>query len=187
LTGLGAGAITPTWSDMGRQPTRSRRSFTLIDLLVTITVIVVVASLVVPNLRDDARLRLIAASRILASDIELAQMMTIANPEDPTVVRFQSGAGEYWLASALAPNNPIDRDGVPGGYRVIFGQGEAAHAAGVTMAPSEIENNILTFNAQGGIADLTAKPAVTLMLDSRWITLYIAPNTGVITETSDAD
>jgi prepilin-type N-terminal cleavage/methylation domain-containing protein len=171
---------------MGRQPTRSRRGFTLVDLMVTITVIVVVAALVVPNLQDDARLRLIAASRILASDIEMAQMMTIVNPEAPTVVRFQNGTGEYWLASAFAPDVPIERDGVPGGYRVIFGEGAAAHAAGVTLVPADIENNTLTFNAQGGIEDLTAEPAVTLMLDSRSITLYIAPNTGVITEVADA-
>ena len=155
--------------------------------MVTLTVIVVVAALVVPSLQDNSRLRLIGASRLLASDIELAQLMTIANPQDPTVVRFQTGTGEYWLASASAPDDPIDRAGDPGGYRVIFGQGDAAHVAGVTLAPADIENNTLTFNAQGGGADLTAEPAVTLTLDSRWIKLYIAPTTGVITESSDAE
>ena len=155
--------------------------------MVTLTVIVVVAALVVPNLQDDTRLRLIGASRMLASDIELAQLMTIANPEDPTVLRLQSGTGEYWLARASAPDDPIDRDGAPGGYHVIFGQGDALHADGVTMAPSDIASDTLTFNAQGGIADLTAEPAVTLSLGARWIKLHIAPTTGVITESSDAD
>jgi prepilin-type N-terminal cleavage/methylation domain-containing protein len=174
-------------SAMERQRTRSRRGFTLIDLMVTLTVIVIVAALVVPRLQDDTRLRLIGASRMVASDIELAQLMTIANPQDATVVRFQNGTGEYWLASASAPDDPIDRAGVPDGYRVIFGQGDASHAAGVTMVAANIANNTLTFNAQGGIEDLTSEPAVTLMLDSRWIKLYIAPTTGVITESSDAD
>ena len=176
----------PIGSDMKRHGTRSRRGFTLIDLLVTLTVIVVVAALVVPGLQDDSRLRLIGASRMLASDIELAQMMTIANPQDPTVVRIQNGTSEYWLASASTPDDPIDRAGVPNGYRVIFGQGDAAHAGGVTLLAADLENDTLTFNAQGGIEDLTAEPAVTLMLDSRWIKLHIAPTTGVITESGDA-
>jgi prepilin-type N-terminal cleavage/methylation domain-containing protein len=171
---------------MKRLRTRSRRGFTLIDLMVTITVIVVVAALVVPRFQDDTRLRLIGASRMLASDIELAQLMTIANPEDPTVVRFQSGAGEYWLASAATPDVPIDRAGVPGGYRVVFGQGTAAQADGVTLAPAGIVDDTLVFNAQGGIADLTSEPTVTLQRGSRWIKLHVAPTTGVITETSDA-
>ncbi len=172
---------------MGRGRTRARRGFTLIELMVTITVIVVVAALVVPRLQDDTRLRLIGASRLLASDIELAQLMTIANPVEPTVVRFGAGTGEYWLASAATPDDPIDRSGVPGGYRVIFGQGAAVHADGVTLAPADIVNDTLAFNAQGGIADLTSEPTVTLMRGSRWIKLHIAPTTGVITESSDAD
>jgi hypothetical protein len=138
-------------------------------------------------LQDDTRLRLIGASRMLASDIELAQMMTIANPQDATVVRIQNGTGEYWLASASAPDDPIDRAGVPNGYRVIFGQADAALMAGVTLVAADLDNNTLSFNAQGGIEDLTAQPTVTLALDSRWIKLHIAPTTGVITESSDVD
>ncbi|MHC4564080.1 MAG: hypothetical protein ACYS8X_15085 [Planctomycetota bacterium] len=120
-----------------------------------------------------------------ASDIELAQLMTIANPEEPTVVRLQSGTGEYWLASAAAPEVPIDRADVPAGYRVIFGQGDAVHAAGVTIAATDIDNGILAFNAQGGIENLTSEPTVLLTLGSRWIKLHIAPTTGAITESAD--
>jgi prepilin-type N-terminal cleavage/methylation domain-containing protein len=177
----------PIWNDMRRQRTRARSGFTLIDLLVTITIIAVLSAMVIPRLQDDARLRLIGASRMIASDIELAQLMTIANPEDPTVVRFQTGTGEYWLASAATPDDPIDRAGVPQGYRVIFGQGAAVHAGGVTIAAADIENATLTFNAQGGIEDLTSEPVVIVMLGARWIKLHISPTTGVITESSDAD
>jgi prepilin-type N-terminal cleavage/methylation domain-containing protein len=172
---------------MGRPRTPSRRGFTFIDLLVTLTIIAVMATLVLPTLKDDARLKLIGASRLVASDIELAQLMTIANPEEPTVVRFQTGTGEYWLAAAAAPDTPIDRAGIPGGYRVIFGQGDAQHVAGVTIAPADLDNDTLTFNAQGGVEDLTAEPTVLLMLDSKWIKLHISPTTGTITESSDAD
>jgi prepilin-type N-terminal cleavage/methylation domain-containing protein len=167
--------------------TREHRGFTLIDLLVTMTVLVVLAGVILPRIQDDARLRLIGASRMLASDIELAQLMTIANPQEPTVLRLQAGTGEYWLAPASTPDTPIDRSGVPGGYRVIFGQGDARHAAGVTIATVDIPNDTLIFNAQGGIADLTTEPAVIVMVGTRWIKLEISPTTGSISESSDAD
>jgi type II secretory pathway pseudopilin PulG len=166
---------------------RNRRSFTLIDLLVTLTVLVVLAGLILPRIQDDTRLRLIGASRQLASDIELAQLMTLANPAEPTVVRFRAGTGEYWLAPASAPDDPIDRDGEPGAYRVVFGQGEADYAKGVTIATVDITNDTLAFNAQGGIADLTTEPAVIVMYATQWIKLSIAPTTGTISESSDAD
>ena len=166
---------------------RELRSFTLIDLLVTMTVLVVLAGVILPRIQDDVRLRLIGASRMLASDIELAQLMTIANPQEPTVVRLVTGTGEYWLAAASTPETPIDRSGVPGAYRVIFGQGNARHAGGVTLATVDIANDTLIFNAQGGIADLTTEPAVIVMVGTRWIKLEISPTTGIITESSDAD
>jgi Tfp pilus assembly protein FimT len=172
---------------MEQRGSSSRAGFTLIDLMVTLTVIVVVAAMVIPRFRDDTRLRLIAASHVLASDIELAQTLTIANPVDPTVVRFKPGTGEYWLAYADTPDDPIDRADVPGGYRVVFGQGEAASAAGVTIAVTDIGDDTLAFNAQGGIEDLTAEPIVSLHLGPRWIKLAISPTTGTITESSDAD
>jgi type II secretory pathway pseudopilin PulG len=172
---------------MTRDRCRDRRSFTLIDLLITMTVLVVLAGVILPRIQDDVRLRLIAASRILASDIELAQLMTIANPEAPTVVRLVSGTGEYWLATAATPETPIDRSGVPGAYRVIFGLGDAGHAGGVTIATVDIPNDTLAFNAQGGIADLTTEPAVIVMVGTQWIKLEISPTTGVIRESSDAD
>ncbi len=88
---------------------QGRRAFTLIEMLVTLTIIMVAAAIVIPRLRDDSQFRLIAASQLMASDIELAQIMTITNPQDPTLVRFNPSAGEYWLAAASAPDDPIDR------------------------------------------------------------------------------
>ncbi len=164
---------------------RGQPGFTLIDLMVTITVIVIVAMLVVPALEDDHRLRLIAASRMVASDIELAQVMTIANPQSPTVVRFQPGAAEYWLASQATPDDPIQlADGVD--YRVLFGQGKAMQAQGVTVAVTNLAAATLEFNAQGGLEDLTSEPEVTLTLGSHWIKLSIAPTTGSIFESSSS-
>ena len=45
--------------------------------MVTVTILVVLASVILPRIQDDTRLRLIGASRLLASDIELAQMIRL--------------------------------------------------------------------------------------------------------------
>jgi hypothetical protein len=102
-------------------------------------------------------------------------------------VRFVTGTGEYWLAPASEPETPMGRSGVPNGYRVVFGVGDARHVGDVTIATVDIPGDTLVFNAQGGIADLTTEPAVIVMAGTRWIKLAIAPTTGTITESSDAD
>ncbi len=158
--------------------------FTLFDLMVTMTIIVVMAAIVLPNLKEDAQLRLIAASRLLSSDIELAQIMTISNPDSPIVVRFKPTIGKYWLAVADDTETPIKRPGSTGDYVVEFGKGNARTATGVYMGLTDIDSDTLAFNAQGGLTDLTVEPVITLYQGPRWIKLEISTTTGTITETA---
>ena len=158
--------------------------FTLFDLMVTITIIVVMAAVVLPNLKEDAMLRLIAASRLLSSDIEMAQIMTISNPDSPIVVRFQPTIGKYWLAEAADPDTPIKRPGATGNYIVEFGKSNARSASGVWMGLTDIDTDTLIFNPQGGLNDLTVVPVIELYHGSRWIELTLSTTTGTITETT---
>jgi prepilin-type N-terminal cleavage/methylation domain-containing protein len=164
--------------------------FTLIDLLVTVSIIAVVAAIVVPSMGDDKSLRLMAAAKVMTSDIELAQVMTIAFPDDPIVVRFDPGNDQYWLARPADPDTPIIRADSSKPYLVVIGQHRASSAAGVTYAVVDADANTLAFNALGGVVDMTAAPSVTLSLGDRWIRLDVASTTGTITEAAghlDAD
>ena len=168
-----------------RQPVIKRLCFTLIEMLVTITIIVVAASLVIPQLRDDSRLRLIAASQVLASDIEMAQVMSMSSPDKAVVVRFDPGNDKkYWLAYASDPTTPIQLPDTQYDYVVVLGEGPARGAIGVTISLSDVPGDVLGFNALGGIDDPTTLPEITMMLDGRWIKLSIAPTTGTITESA---
>jgi len=161
-----------------------RSAFTLLEVLVVITILAVVAVLAAPSFSDDSRLRLMAASTILGSDIELAQVMTISQPENPVVVTLDVNQNRYWLAYASAPEVPMNRADTGDAYLVVMGEGRAATAIGVTLATTAISDDILVFNAQGGLEDFTAQPKITLALNGQWIELAIAPSTGTITETN---
>ncbi len=182
--------VTGRGSKLGRGTTGPyslgplRRAVTLIELLVTIMIIVVAASIMLPEFSNDSRFRLMGAARMLASDIEMAQVMTIANPQQPMIVRFDGTNTTYWLAYADTPETPIPGPAASGPYKVTFGEGRAKSAEGVSFTLNDIPDEKLVFNVQGGIDDLTTQPIITLNSDTRWIKLSIAPTTGTITETS---
>ena len=158
--------------------------FTLIDLMVTLTIIAVMATVLLPRMDDGGRLRLMAGARLLASDIEMAQIMTISRPNDPIVVKFEPALGTYWLAPASDPDTPILRPGATQVYKVVFGQGRGRTAKNVTIALTDVTDNMLIFNGQGGILDPTLEPQIKLMQGSRWTTLTVSTMTGAISETA---
>jgi Tfp pilus assembly protein FimT len=164
-----------------------RRGFTLIDLFVTIAVVAVVAAIIAPGMANDDRLRLMAASNVMTSDIELAQVMTISFPNDPIVVRFDPDNATYWLARPADPDTPIARQDNGQPYEVVLGQDRASSAVGVTFELTDVTADTLTFNSLGGMADLTTAPSITLTLGTRWIQLDVATTTGSITETAGVD
>ena len=166
---------------------RNITGFTLFDLMIAITIMAVMAVVLFPRLKDDSQLRVRAASRLLTSDIEVAQVMTISRPQDPVVVRFEPAQGKYWLARASDPATPIIRPGSGYVYVVEFGTARARMAPGVLVQLTDLAADTLTFNAQGGLDDLGTTPSIRLFLGTQWIDLTIAPTTGTISETMGED
>jgi len=159
------------------------RAFTLLEMLVTITVVAVVAAVVAPMFSDDNRLHLMAGSSVLASDIELAQVMTISFPDQAVVVKFDPSKQTYWLAYASDPDTPITRTDTNEPYLVMLGKGRALSAQGVQMQLVQVANDTLEFNAQGGLVDFTATPSIQLTRGGSKITLAVATATGTVSET----
>ncbi|UCD75599.1 MAG: prepilin-type N-terminal cleavage/methylation domain-containing protein [Phycisphaerales bacterium] len=166
------------------RPGNSRpRGFTLLEMLVTLTIIAIVATMVIPAFRDDSLLRVMAAASVMSSDIEMAQMMTIADPDRPVVVRFDPDDSRYWLARADDPDNPVAREDTDEPYLVVLGLDRAIAAAGVTFTVSGMNQSTLTFNEQGGLDDFTATPQITLAMDDETIIISVGATTGTITQT----
>jgi Tfp pilus assembly protein FimT len=165
---------------MTRPARRAARAFTLMDLLMTMAIMVIASALVLPQISDERPLRLEAAARLLTSDLELAQVLTLSSPAAPVVVRFDPAAGRYWLARAADPDTPIPRGGTGEPCEVRLGHGRAAAAAGITLSTTDIAENTLEFNEHGGIAEVGSAPIVRLSTPGRAIELRIAPATGTV-------
>lgn len=162
------------------------RGFTFIELMVTITIVAILTMMVLPAWRDNDRASIMAASQILISDIETAQVMTIAVPEDPICVRFDTSNNKYWLAPADDPDNPIVRTPSGDAYVVTFGEGRAVGAAGVSLAVSDCPDDTITFNSDGGLVDFTKAPTITLTIGEDAIYITVAPTTGTVIESNAA-
>ena len=157
--------------------------FALIDLMVTLAIVAIMAAVLFPRIEDEGLLRLTAAARLIASDIEMAQVMTISNPSEPIIVKFEPG-GTYWLAPAADPDTPILRSGAIQPYRVVFGEGRGRSATNVTLVLTDLQSNTLSFNEQGGLVELNLQPEIKLVHGSEWVKLTLSTMTGTITETA---
>jgi len=162
----------------------TQRGLTLLEMLITIAILAIAAATVAPMFSDDSQLRTMGAARILASDIELAQVLTISHPNDPVVVRLEPDKAMYWLAYASDSETPMPRPDNGDPYLVQFGEGRARSTQGVTLALDQISNNMLEFEASGALVDFASSPLIQLSQNGSAITLAVAPMTGSITEHS---
>jgi prepilin-type N-terminal cleavage/methylation domain-containing protein len=172
-------------SNVQPAPRRDRmpRGFTLLEMLVVLTIVAALAAMAAPMLSDDSRLRVMAASSVLASDIELAQVMTISHPETPVVVRFDAEHAKYWLAYASDPETPLSREDTGQAYEITLGVGRARGADGVAFTIDGVSGETIAFGPHGGLTDFTLAPAIRLVYGDRGIQLAISADTGSIVET----
>lgn len=167
-------------------PSKSRRAATLIDLMMAIAVIGIVVVAIAPTLSPEDPVRLIAAGTLLVSDIEYAQSATLADPADPTVVRFDDQGAGYWLAHASNPDQPILRPNSSSlEYRVTFGVGIAQTLVGVTADASSLPAQTITFDAFGRLTTLQNQ-SVTLSNDHGSVDIDITATTGSVHLSSEA-
>ncbi len=162
---------------------RISRGFTLIELVVVLVIVASVAAMVLPHINDDRVLRLVAASTVVESDLDFVQVMNIAYPETPAVMRFDTANNTYWVAYADDPDLPIIRPDTGEPYVVTMGVGRAEGAAGVDLFIFGATSDTIAYNAQGGLIEINDAPRITLTLGGLSVDIDVAAMTGSITET----
>ena len=163
-------------------PCAYRAAFTLVEMLVTIAILALLAASVAPMFNDERGLRVVAAARILSSDLELAQVLTISKPSEAVVVRFDSAKNTYWLAYAYDTETPLPRPDNGEPYLVELGVGRARSALGVSLAVDGMTDDKIEFESSGALVDFATAPMIELSSGAHCITLSIAPMTGSILE-----
>lgn len=173
----------------GMELRRSRRcaAFTLFEMLVTIGIIAVVASAIIPMLGDERQLRIQAAAGLLESDIEFLQVHAMSRPDEPLVLRMAADWSGWWIAGMADRDTPVLRpDGSP--YLVTLGIGRARSAAGVQLFGAGLEGGRdIRFSSLGALADPASPPMVLLDIGSVASVLHVAPFTGRVTGSVAAD
>jgi type II secretory pathway pseudopilin PulG len=160
----------------------SRRAFTLIDLLVTIVVMTIIAALVMPTVSRGTQINLTSAAITLASDLEYTQSLSLASPQNPALVKFNSLTNTYWIAYVSDPDAPIVRPGTTNEpYRVTYGQGLASSFEGVTIDTSALTGDIVVFDSYGRLVSLAPAPIRLTSSDGRENTILVDASTGFVT------
>ncbi|MEM7228247.1 MAG: type II secretion system protein, partial [Planctomycetota bacterium] len=140
---------------MHTRPHTPCRAFTLIEMLMVISIMAMTVVMVLPMVSSDTQPRLRAASVVLRSDIEMAQVLTSSNPTTPVVVHFAADGSGYHLAYRSAPKVPIVRSDTGEPYDEKIGVGRLTSAEGVTISLTDVPDGVLAFNAQNGVEDFT--------------------------------
>ena len=157
--------------------------FTLVELVVVITLVGILSWLAYPSIGAIGEIRLDAAARRVASDLRYAQNRAIGSR---TVhgVRFDVGAGRYTVYAAntgSAVVNPADR-----GKSLVVSFASLAETRGVSIESASFgATPAVTYDYYGvprdsAGAELRSPGRVVLFCQGRRDTVEVAPQTGAI-------
>jgi prepilin-type N-terminal cleavage/methylation domain-containing protein len=91
--------MAPLWNFLRRQRHASNRGFTVVEILVSLTIIGILVKIAFPNvLAWLPALRLSSAARQIATDLQLARVQAIAKNSSQTVT-FNVSGGSYSFGS----------------------------------------------------------------------------------------
>lgn len=159
--------------------------FTLVELLIVVVLLAIAGGLALPSLGDTRALRLREAARMLAADLEFAQSESIAHPDDPRLVKFDTAAQRYWIAPVSTPDTPVADPSNGRPFVTAFGTGRASGTSGVTLQAISLDgDNILKFDAYGGpdqTTDATIRLAVPSASGIMALTVRVKAGSGEIT------
>ncbi len=138
----------------------NRRAFTLVELLVSVTLAVTVLALATDLFSGSRFERIDAAARLLEADMAWARSRALASPSDPVMVRIDADGGGYRVAASSAPD--VALEGPNGPLRLRFGESRGRAAVGVRLASTPSRD--VVFGPFGGVMDPV--PTLTFTMEA---------------------
>jgi len=160
---------------------RVPRAFSIIELLIVITLLGIAFGLAIPTMGDSKELKLQEAAKMLAADFEFAQNDSISHASDPRLVKFNTTTHQYWIAAVSAPDTPITDPVTNSPYLLAFGTGRGAGTSGVTIQSISVGGDTeLRYDAYG-TPDQSTNATVTLACGPATMTVQVAAGSGEVT------
>lgn len=154
-----------------------RPGFTFVELLVTMSIMVLLAMLTLPLALTGDQGRADATARILAGDLEHAQVLALSRPDLRVALLIDADGTGWSIVDADNPDTPlIDQlDDAHAGrsLRTVLGEGRAAVSADVLVTPS---GQLLVFTSLGGLE--VRAPQLQAAMGEATATLLVDADTG---------
>lgn len=158
--------------------TTRHRAFSLIEILIVTICLAIAALLVLPAVASTHGARLHAAGKLLAADLQYAQLRAMGNSTNPCMLVFTPGSHEYHLALQDSPATPITNPATNQPYVTTFGSTRAHQLKGVTFKALSVGgDDRLGFTSLGAL-DQSSDASITLLCGESMLTITIDAATG---------
>lgn len=166
--------------DMGRMKIVHPRGFTLTEAVITTSIVgIAAAAALIVSGGQNAAGQLREAGRLLASDIEFAQLESVTHSADPRALLFNADGTGYRLVTVNAPTVTL-ADPLGGTRGTTFGEGRASHLDSVRIyAHSAGADNLLAFGPFGQL-DQADPFHLALVSGDRGLVLDVDSETGAV-------
>ncbi len=180
-----------------------RRAYTLIELLMVITILGIAATMLIPNMVGPGSMNAQAAVRLMIADLSFAQSDALAHQEYRRVHFYEDGSGycivrvaegdfgdDFNPDTADYINDPLGREGVFSPYIVDFSLDDRFKGVSITDIEIDGDTRDISYDALGGTVMESGSGiapgiggSITVTSPQESYRIDIAPFTGKLTVT----